>query len=98
MTKKERYLKSLPIYGFITLVYLIDEYAQEENYEECQLIFETLTEYNEKFKADLPTMFNEDARSYLKEAMQEYGLTGEITLNNVPYYAQKVKELVALSN
>lgn len=97
--KKEVYRKALPMYGFATLCYLMDEYEGKEQYEECQILFDVLNEQNQLNRfivGDLPTKFDEYGKEYFKKAFGEWGLTGEIAMENIPAYAEDVKDMIEM--
>jgi hypothetical protein len=98
MTKREIYSKALYSYGFYTLCYLINEYEQAGNYEECQIIFDTIKDHNQSMHNDLPTKYDAEAKMYLRKAYNSLGLSGEIAMSNIPSYAEKVKELISESH
>jgi hypothetical protein len=92
--KKVKYSKALYLYGFLTLTYLIEEYNQQQNFEECQLILEVLQEHNVKHELDLPTVYDKDSILYFKKCMQDLGYTGNTSLGNIQYYVAEVKKLI----
>lgn len=61
LLKKEIYRKGFYDYGYITLVYLIDAFCEEESYEECALILKVLREEGEKLKEDIPTYYTDES-------------------------------------
>jgi hypothetical protein len=78
-------------YGFLTLLYLLKEFESEERYQDCDAILKALKQLNSRHNLDIPTTGNKEAIAYFKQACNELNVhTG--TLENVPYYAQIVKE------
>lgn len=93
-----RYKECLFRYGFITLCYLIDKYENEENYEECQVIYDAI-EYvskhsGRKMSTKLPTKLDANCMRQFKDAFYSMGLTGDTTLKNLPHYANEVEKYV----
>lgn len=94
--KRNRYISNLFQFGFITLCYLIDEYAALEDYEECSVILEAIQAVNEGFKLDLPTRFDGDAKKYFLNAKKQLitilDMDGKRMLSRIPEYAEIVKQ------
>lgn len=90
--KRQRYLGALFTYGFITLCYLIDKYEKEGNYEECQIIVNSIKEVNAIRELDLPTKYDEHSWQYFLKAMNGMGFKGFITAHNIPYYAEEIEQ------
>lgn len=58
------YKKSCFEYGFLALCYLIDKFAETEDYEECGLIKSVIEEINKELKSDMPSSYDEEAFKY----------------------------------
>jgi len=92
--RRNRYLEALYRYGFMTLVYLIDEYEKDQNYEECEIIFSAIMQHNKYLNHNHPTKYNDEAKEYFKKAFAEFGLTGDVAVKNLLYYAEETKKMV----
>lgn len=89
--KTQKYRKALFAYGFLTLLYLLNEFEQEENFEECEAILTVLTWCNSKFNTEIPTKGGKEAIAYFRKEMKERGLKGDTIISNIPFYAKEVK-------
>ncbi len=92
--KKKVYDYALHMYGFLTLLYLIDQYIKEENFEECQIILDVMNSHNKEFNHNLPTKLNKDSINYFKEAVKDFGVDGDKILKTIPFYAEDIKDLI----
>ncbi|WP_026464409.1 hypothetical protein [Adhaeribacter aquaticus] len=88
------YSSSLLQYGYVTLYYLINQYQQEGNYEECKLILAVLQKYNQYQYFNLATDFDESAKESLKTSFSNLSANSDAALNNVPLYAEEVKKAI----
>lgn len=92
--RKQRYIKALGLYGFYTLLNVMDEEINKENYEECQIILDAIMTRNKELNINLPTKFDKQAEKYFRDRFKERGLTGDVTLANMPHYAEAVRKIV----
>ncbi len=93
MTKKEIYTKCLYLYGFMTLLCLIEDYIEQENYEECQIILDVIKDHNKYLGHDLPTELNEQSFEYFQKAREEFKISDK-SLLNITLYAEEIKDLL----
>jgi hypothetical protein len=89
--KRKIYKDGLMAYGFLTLLFLLDFNQKCEEFEECQIIYDVLIEHYKQFNEDLPTQFNEEAFIKAKKAFEKFGLTGDIMISNLLFYAIEVE-------
>lgn len=82
--------KLLFTYGFLPMVTVIEKLEKEEDYETCVVIYNAIQELSLKIGWLIPTRYDEHAVGFMKANFNEFGLTGEITLLNNPYYAELV--------
>lgn len=93
--KKRAYSKSLYLYGFITLCYLIDKYEKEQKFEECEIIYKVIKDNNKSKKLDLPTKYNKQAIKYFADALiDHFGIITHYTISNLKFYVTEVESLV----
>ncbi|WP_187260769.1 hypothetical protein [Pontibacter beigongshangensis] len=78
-------------YGFLTLAALIKELEDQEEYEECRIIYEVMREQGRRFNMQLPTTYDEKAIAYFKKEMRSLGYEPEVSLYNLPEYVQMLK-------
>ena len=88
-----KYKKALYLYGFYTLCHLIDQFEQEEQFEECKLILEALNEHNSQFNFNLPTKYDSKAKEYFHKISQEIGIKGNMYEQNLDYYASSIRKM-----
>lgn len=101
--KKQRYKGAIFSYGIITLLYVLSEYEQAENYEECQIIIESISEFNKywdfKGKDKLPsTMTGLNIKEFLKDAYALFHMKPDNYMDNIDYYAELLKKDIAKWN
>lgn len=83
------YKKNILIYGWFTLVRMIQNYEEEGEYERCSQIKRAIDEWNEEWGADLPTRTNDE---FYKQCFNELGLTGDTTKENIEEYIKKIED------
>ena len=76
--KKEQYKKYLFLYGFLTIVYLLDYLTEIEDYEECIIVKEVIQEINKEFKMDIPTTYGVEAIEMYRSSYLELGKSKSI--------------------
>lgn len=98
--KENRYVQALFAYGIIPLTLLLEEYEQQEDYEECEIICSAINyvnKYTEPHMDDkLPTRYSKDLVHQLKSEFNKYGFKGNIALHNTPHYIEQIKKMVKL--
>lgn len=97
-TKLEAYKNSIPIFGIVTLLYVLKEYEDSERYRECNVIVIAITEYNNtKLKPEhhLPTHISQiDPAEYLKHAAEVFNIKNFTPLDKMDGYVIKLKEYI----
>jgi hypothetical protein len=77
----------------LTLCYLIQHYSDLENYEECKIILDVINDISFELNKSLPTKWNDNTKNWLKNRIKKLtGTSGNITINNIPYYANIIIE------
>lgn len=92
--RRYKYAQALKSYGFLTLLLLLKEYEEAENFEECQDIYVVLVEANRIFKFNMPTRYSEEALEHFRTEMNRLGYAGDTMVHNLPNYVEMVKELI----
>lgn len=96
--KEQRYVQALFRYGIVPLTLLLDEYEQDGNYEECQIIVDVINFVNkytgEEDAEKLPTKYDSEHLAKLRSALNLFGFKGDIAIANTPYYIEEIKKLV----
>lgn len=91
MTKKEIYQRGIWNYGYLTLLFLLSKHKEQENYEECKIIYDVIKEHSDKHNLNLQTEFNEQAIDEMVESFWKLGYSGMIALANTPAYAEAIQ-------
>lgn len=87
--KHNQYTECLYQYGYYSLLCLMDEYEQNEMYEECSVIIDVIREHNELMNDNLPTRKDDMSRVFQK--FRELGLTGRTYQKNLQMYIEIIK-------
>lgn len=96
-TRINAYRKALPVYGFLVLLYVMEEYKQEEKYEECECILKAVQYNNIMFGLDIPTEYNQESIDYfLRESYKVTGRDFSFSVKHIDYYAIELKLFVAV--
>lgn len=92
-TRKDKYIKCINRYGVYTLLILLQEYEQQENYEECDHIYNAINEVNNDLKSDLPTLLPDNWKDEVRKTISQFGLksNGSTIFNNIPSYIEEIK-------
>ena len=85
-------------YGFLPMLVALDHYIELEEYETCNYIIKGLGMLRRSFDIHVPTLYSPEAVQEMKKAFNEFGLTGEIALNNTPYYAEEIIKCIDRQN
>jgi len=92
LTRTEQYVRACFSYGVITLCYMIEEYAKEENFEECQIILDAINIISKMIGEEVPTHFDDKAKRWLRLQLIPFTETdGSVIINNLPLYAEHIK-------
>ena len=95
--KENRYVQAIFRFGIVPLTLLLDEYEQESNFEECQIILNAINFVNQYTDGEkLPTKYDSKALSKLKEQFSLFGFKGNTAIKNIPYYIEEIKQMVLL--
>lgn len=98
--KENRYVQALFAYGIIPLTLLLEEYEREQNFEECEIIYNAICYVNKYTEVidneELPTKYSPNLIQTVKSNFNKFGFKGEIAINNTPYYIEEIKKMVKL--
>jgi hypothetical protein len=85
-------------YGVITLCYLIEEYSNEENYEECNIIYKAIKKIDNNFNLNLPTTFDDNSFKWLKKELLSINpnFNFDTYIDSTPHYANQIKKEIKL--
>ena len=99
--KEQRYIGFIFKYGIVTVLLLLEEHEQEENFEECEIIYKAVKYCNDHLKAttdyeQLPTRYAPDSLLKLKKEFNLFGFKGDNSINNIPHYIEDMKKEILL--
>ena len=93
--KEQRYVYCLFCWGVLPLLKLLEEYEQDCNYEECQIILNALNYINTHIDEEkLPTRYSEEAIKDVKNEFEKWGIAENKALDNVDEYIREIKKFV----
>ena len=87
LTSTKIYRKYMFMYGILSVLYVLEYFEFDENYEECQKIIDAIKEQE---KALDTTLFSTITTETIKEVVDSYkkfNLTGKNAIENSKYYA-----------
>lgn len=90
--KRQNYAQCLYMYGYYSLLYLLEEYEHKEMYEECEVIVSVIDAHNKEMNDDLPTRTDNMHRAI--QSLNKLGLSGRTYQKNLPMYVEIIKSRV----
>lgn len=81
----------LLVYGFLPFALLIKRYEEKQDFEKCELLFQTIVRANDKLNLDLPTKYNDLSVEYFFEQMRSLGFQGNIAFGNLEAQVEKLE-------
>ena len=87
LTSTKIYRKYMFMYGILSVLYVLEYFEFDENYEECQKIIDAIKEQE---KALDTTLFSTITTETIKEVVdiyKKFNLTGKNAIENSKYYA-----------
>lgn len=99
--KEQRYIGAIFRYGVVPVLLLLDEYEENNDFEECNIIFSAISYMNQHLKGTqeyetLPTRYSTEELEKLKSAFNLFGLRRDTTIENFPIYIEEIKKMVKL--
>lgn len=98
MLTKEAIAKACFNYGYLSLIHLMHQLAEEERYEECQAIKNGLEHVKSKYGLDYDLTLSEENIAQYKANMLIFAKIEDCTtrLTNMPYYADMAREYLKI--
>ena len=84
------YKKFLFEFGILSILYALEFFCEEENYEECQIIIDTIKSEESRLDIILPKVINNDTIKEVKETYKKFNMTGENAIVNSKHYASVI--------
>ena len=91
------YRKYMFMYGILSVLFVLEFFEQNENYEECQKIINSIIEQEKILGETLFTTINTETIKEVVESYKKFNLTGENAIENSKYYSELIiNEIVNL--
>ena len=85
------------MYGILSVLFVLEYFVFNENYEECQKIIDAIKEQEKILGETLFTTITKDAIKEVIESYRKFNLTGINAIENSKYYATLIlKEIEQL--
>ena len=91
------YRKYMFMYGILSVLFVLEYFEFNENYEECQKIIDAIKEQEKILGETLFTTITKDTLKEVVESYRKFNLTGKNAIENSKYYATLIlKEIEQL--
>ena len=91
------YRKYMFMYGILSVLFVLEYFEFNENYEECQKIIDAIKEQEKILGETLFTTITKDTIKEVIESYRKFNLTGINAIENSKYYATLIlKEIEQL--
>ena len=91
------YRKYMFMYGILSILYVLEHFEIEENYEECQKIIDAIKEQENALETTLFTTITKETIKEVVDNYKNFNLTGNNAIENSKYYANLIiKEIEKL--
>ena len=91
------YRKYMFMYGILSVLFVLEYFEFNENYEECQKIIDAIKEQEKILGETLFTTITKDTLKEVIESYRKFNLTGINAIENSKYYATLIlKEIKQL--
>ncbi len=91
------YRKYMFMYGILSVLFVLEYFEFDENYEECQKIIDAIKEQEKALDTTLFTTITKDTLKEVVESYRKFNLTGINAIENSKYYATLIlKEIEQL--
>ena len=86
-TSTRIYRKYMFMYGILSVLYVLEYFEFEENYEECQKIIDAIKEQEKARDTNLFSTITTETIKEVVETYKKFNLTGKNAIENSKYYA-----------
>jgi len=90
----EKYERAILCYGIAPMLIILEEFEKADNYEVCNIILKAIKNLNTSYSVTLEMKYSENTLPDLKQELNRMGFAGDIVIQNMPYYVEKVRELL----
>lgn len=81
------YRKYMFMYGILSVLFVLEYYEYEEEYEECQKIIDSIREQEKRLDTTLFTTITTETIKEVVETYKKNNLTGKNAIENSKYYS-----------
>ena len=92
MTTVKQYEQYIPLYGILSVLFILSMFEQDENFEECQKIMTAIKNVESLVNIKLPHVLNEEAITDVKRSYRELKLNEDNVVTNTVINAKKLYE------
>ena len=87
LTSTKIYRKYMFMYGILSVLYVLEYFEFDENYEECQKIIDAIKEQEKALDTTLFSTITTETIKEVVESYKKFNLTGKNAIENSKYYA-----------
>lgn len=87
LTSTKIYRKYMFMYGILSVLYVLEHFEFDENYEECKKIIDAIKEQEKALDTTLFSMITTETIKEVVESYKKFNLTGKNAIENSKYYA-----------
>jgi hypothetical protein len=87
LTSNKIYRKYMFMYGILSVLYVLEYFEFEENYEECQKIIDAIKEQEKALNTTLFSTITTETIKEVVESYKKFNLTGKNAIENSKYYS-----------
>ena len=87
LTSTKIYRKYMFMYGILSVLYVLEYFEFDENYEECQKIIDAIKEQEKALDTTLFSTITTETIKEVVESYKKFNLTGKHAIENSKYYA-----------
>lgn len=87
LTTTLHYQKYMFMYGILSVLFVLEYYEFEEEYEECQKIIDSISEQEKRLDITLFTTITVETIKEVVQTYKKFNLTGKHAVENSKYYS-----------
>ena len=87
LTSSKIYRKYMFMYGILSVLYVLEYFEFEENFEECQKIIDAIKEQEQILDTRLFSTITTETIKEVVDSYKKFNLTGKNAIENSKYYA-----------
>lgn len=87
LTSTKIYRKYMFMYGILSVLYVLEYFEFEENYEECEKIIDAIKEQEKVLDTTLFSKITTETIKEVVDGYKKFNLTGKNAIDNSKYYA-----------